>query len=74
MLMKGAALVGVDVRQFGLFEEKKANAHVAELLSCVADGRLVPAVGRSFPLEEFAPAMEFALTGQGLGKTVLEIA
>lgn len=73
-LMKGAALVGVDVRQFGLFEEKKANAHVAELLSWVADGRLVPAVGRSFPLEEFAPAMEFALTGKGLGKTVLEIA
>jgi len=73
-LMKGAALVGVDVRQFGLFEEKKANAHVTELLSWVADGRLVPAVGRSFPLEEFAPAMEFALTGQGLGKTVLEIA
>jgi len=73
-LMKGAALVGVDVRQFGLFEEKKTNAHVAELLSWVADGRLVPAVGRSFPLEEFAPALEFALTGQGLGKTVLEIA
>jgi NADPH2:quinone reductase len=72
-LMKGAALVGVDVRQFGLFEEKKANAHVTELLSWVADGRLVPAVGRSFPLEEFAPAMEFALTGKGLGKTVLEI-
>ena len=73
-LMKGAALVGVDVRQFVLFEEKKANAHVAELLSWVADGRLVPAVGRSFPLEEFAPALEFALTGKGLGKTVLEIA
>lgn len=73
-LMKGAALVGVDVRQFGLFEEKKTNAHVAELLSWVADGRLVPAVGRAFPLEEFAPAMEFALTGKGLGKTVLEIA
>ena len=73
-LMKGAALVGVDVRQFVLFEEKNANAHVVELLSWVADGRLVPAVGRAFPLEEFASALEFALTGKGLGKTVLEIA
>ena len=73
-LMKGAALVGVDVRQFALFEEKKANAHVAAWLSWVADGRLVPAVGRAFPLEEFASALEFALTGKGLGKTVLEIA
>lgn len=73
-LMKGAALSGVDVRQFVLFEAKKAEAHLAELLSWVGDGRLVPAVGRTFPLEEFAPALEFALTGQGLGKTVLEIA
>lgn len=73
-LMKGAALTGVDVRQFALFEAKKAEAHLAELLSWVANGRLVPVVGRAFALLDFAPALEFALTGQGLGKTVLEIA
>lgn len=73
-LMKGAALVGVDVRQFQLFEKEKTEAHVAELLSWVAEGRLVPPVGRSFRLEEFAPALEFALSGKGLGKTVIEIA
>jgi NADPH2:quinone reductase len=72
--MKGAALTGVDVRQFALFEAKKAEAHLAELLSWVANGRLVPVVGRAFALLDFAPALEFALTGQGLGKTVLEIA
>lgn len=73
-LMKGAALSGVDVRQFVLFEAARAQAHVAELLSWVADGRLVPAVGRTFALAEFSQALEFALTGSGLGKTVLEIA
>lgn len=73
-LMKGAALLGVDVRQFQLFEAARTSAHVAELLSWVADGRLVPAVGRTFALADFAPALEFALTGQGLGKTVLEVA
>ena len=73
-LMKGAALLGVDVRQFQLFEAAKTSDHVAELLSWVADGRLVPAVGRTFALTAFAPALEFALTGQGLGKTVLEVA
>ena len=73
-LMKGAALVGVDVRQFQLFERQKTEAHVAELLSWVAEGRLVPPVGRSFRLDEFAPALEFALSGKGLGKTVIEIA
>jgi len=73
-LMKGASLVGVDVRQFQLFEPEKAASHIAELLAWVAAGRLVPPVGRAFGLEEFAPALEFALTGQGLGKTVIEIA
>jgi NADPH2:quinone reductase len=73
-LMKGAALVGVDLRQFMQFEGAKAEAHLNELLSWVADGRLNPIVGRTFRLEEFAQALQFALSGQGLGKTVVEIA
>src|SRR5215217_68850 len=72
-LMKGAALAGVDVRQFMLFEGAKAAAHLAELLGWVGEGRLTPPVGRTFPLEAYAEALEFALTGMGLGKTVLEI-
>lgn len=72
-LMKGAALTGVDVRQFMLFEAPKAASHLKDLLAWVADGSLVPPVGRTFPLEAYAEALEFALTGQGLGKTVLAI-
>jgi len=72
-LMKGAALVGVDVRQFMQFEAAKAEAHLNELLSWVADGRLVPIVGRTFGLDAFAEALQFALSGQGMGKTVVEI-
>jgi len=72
-LMKGAALTGVDVRQFMLFEGAKAAAHLAELLGWVGEGKLVPPVGRSFPLEAYAEALEFALTGSGLGKTVLAV-
>lgn len=72
-LMKGAALTGVDVRQFMLFEPAKAAAHLAELLGWVGEGKLIPPVGRTFPLEAYAEALEFALTGTGLGKTVLEI-
>jgi NADPH2:quinone reductase len=72
-LMKGAALVGVDLRQFMQFEPARAQAHLTELLSWVADGRLAPIVGRAFPLDTYAEALEFALSGQGLGKTVVEI-
>lgn len=72
-LMKGAGLLGVDVRQFVLFEAARAQGHLTELLGWVAQGRLSPPVGRTFGLGEYAEALEFALTGQGLGKTVLQI-
>lgn len=72
-LMKGAALVGVDVRQFRLFEADLAEAHLAQLLEWVNEGRLVPPVGRTFPMPAFTDALEFALSGKGHGKTVLTI-
>lgn len=72
-LMKGAGLLGVDVRQFMLLERERAAAQLAELLGWVGEGRLRPPTGRVFPLEAFREALEFALAGQGLGKTVLEI-
>lgn len=72
-LMKGAALVGVDVRQFALFQPEQARAHVDQLLAWAAEGRLVPPVGRCFDLADFAAALNFALSGQGLGKTVLRV-
>ena len=71
-LMKGAALVGVDVRQFAqVFEADKARAQVDELLDWVRDGRLVPPVGRIFPFEQYREALTFAFSGQGVAKTVL---
>jgi NADPH2:quinone reductase len=66
-------LVGVDVRQFLLFEGAKAAAHMRELLAWVGEGRLVPPVGRTFALEDYRDALEFALSGKGLGKTVLQV-
>ena len=73
-LMKGAALVGVDVRQFMLLEPDRARAHLSQLLAWADDGRLAPPLGRAFSLDRYAEALEFALTGQGLGKTVIEVA
>nr|WP_246434767.1 NADPH:quinone oxidoreductase family protein [Quisquiliibacterium transsilvanicum] len=73
-LLKGAALVGVDVRQFFLFEAELASAHLSELLAWVGDGALSPPIGREFAFEEFVPALEYALSGQGQGKTILRVA
>jgi NADPH2:quinone reductase len=73
-LMKGAALVGVDVRQFALFEREKADAYVKELIAWAGEGRLVPIAGRRFAFSAFAEAMAWAQSGRGMGKTILEIA
>ncbi len=72
-LLKGAALVGVDVRQFLLYEAELGAAHLAELLAWAGDGALQPPVGRSYAFADFMPAMEYALTGQGPGKTMLTV-
>jgi NADPH2:quinone reductase len=71
-LMKGAALVGVDVRQFFLYEAAAATSHLDELLGWVGEGRLVPPVGKRFRLRDFRKALEFAFSGQGVGKPVVE--
>jgi len=70
-LMKGAALVGVDVRQFTLFEGPKARGHLQTLGRWAAESRLSPPVGQVFEWGEFGAALTFALSGQGMGKTVL---
>ncbi len=72
-LMKGAALTGVDVRQFMLFEAAKARAHLETLAGWASKGRLSPPVGRTFGWSEFGQSLTFALSGQGLGKMVLRV-
>lgn len=72
-LLKGAALVGVDVRQYVEKEPDAARQDVLDLLTWAAQGRINPPVGRSFTLDEFREALDYAFSGQGLGKTVLRI-
>lgn len=71
-LMKGAALVGVDIRQFLLYEEALGRTHLDRLLGWVGEGNLIPPVGRRFPLSQFREAMAHGLSGQARGKTVIE--
>ena len=70
-LMKGSDLIGVDIRQFGLFEAEKAAANQSQLHRWLADGSLAPAIGQVFPFDRFLDALTHAMSGQGLGKAVL---
>lgn len=73
-LLKGAALIGVDYRQFGaVFEAEAAASDLEELLAWVAKGELDVPVGRTFPFGQYREALEYALSGAGTGKTVLAV-
>ncbi len=73
-LMKGAALVGVDYRQFSaVFEVERAAGQLDELLDWVGSGKLALPPVRAFPFAAYREALAFALSGQGASKTVLTV-
>lgn len=70
-LLKGASLIGVDVRQFGIFEPEKSEANRDTVFALASEGKLRPAVARSYRLDEFRAAMTDAAAGKRAGRIVL---
>ncbi|MEQ9661064.1 MAG: NADPH:quinone oxidoreductase family protein [Parasphingopyxis sp.] len=70
-LLKGAALVGVDIRQFNLLEPAKAAQNWRGLLELRKTDDLDPRIGRKFPLIDYAKAMECASDARNTGRIVL---
>jgi len=70
-LIKGASLVGVDIRQFGLFEPERQAANMARIFELAGQGALKPAIARTYPLEQFADAMGEAAEGKAAGRVVI---
>jgi NADPH2:quinone reductase len=70
-LLKGASLIGVDIRQFGIFEPERSAANQDAIFALAAEGKLRPAIARSYPLEEFWAAMTQASEGKSAGRIVL---
>ena len=72
-LMKGAALIGVDIRQFGLFEPDLAAANMARVFELAAEGVLKPAIASTYSIQDFAEAMREAAAGRTAGRVVITI-
>ena len=70
-LLKGASLVGVDIRQFGQFEPDRAAANRAAIFALAGQGILKPAIARCYPIDDFAQAMSEAAAGTSAGRIVL---
>jgi NADPH:quinone reductase len=72
-LLKGASLIGVDIRQFSLFEPKKAEANHQAVFDLAVLGKLKPALAKIYPLDDFVEAMKDAASGGRAGRIVLKI-
>ncbi|MEC9345919.1 MAG: NADPH:quinone oxidoreductase family protein [Pseudomonadota bacterium] len=72
-LLKGAALVGVDYRQFREREPDLEAANIRELLDMHAAGHLRPAIGRTFSLDEAGAALAAASDRGPPGRIVLRV-
>lgn len=71
-LLKGAALVGVDIRQFALKQPERDLINRSQIATWCAEG-LRPPVGSVFEFTDFRAAMHAAAQGESLGKVVVRV-
>jgi NADPH2:quinone reductase len=73
-LLKGAALVGVDVARFGMMREpEKSIANNRALLALYAEGKLKPVPGQIVPFARVAEAFEMVAGRKAVGRLVVTI-
>jgi NADPH2:quinone reductase len=72
-LLKGASLIGVNLRQFGEVELPRAEANRDKVFALAAQGLFRPVVAQSFSLERFDEAMAAAASGHDAGRIVIAI-
>ena len=72
-LLKGAALLGVDIRQFGEKEPEAARANLSALFDLYRAGALHPHIARRYPLDCFVQAMEDVRSGALSGRAVIQM-
>ncbi len=72
-LLKGASLIGVDVRQFGEHEPDVQAANMQALFALHAKGKLHPPIAQVYPLTDYVEALRAVFSGQVAGRIVLKM-
>lgn len=73
-LLKGAALVGVDLARFSFMHEPAVAAeNLKQLLAWFESGALKPQIGRVYPFEEARAALSDILHRRAVGKAIVRI-
>lgn len=74
VLLKGIAILGFQFRDFAIHAPEEFRRNEADLSKLLAEGRVVPHVGASFPLADVAAALRFVADGKAIGKVIVDVA
>ena len=72
VLLKGVAIVGFEMRTFGLNAPEEAARDRRELMELLAAGTLHPHIGARFPLDDTAAALRHVADRKAIGKVIIE--
>lgn len=72
-LLRGASVVGVDLRTFNEREPALARSNFLRLADAYVRGALRPRVARVMPMESFADAVAASLSGTLMGRLVMTV-
>lgn len=71
-LLKGAALIGVDIRQFREREQEAHRSNLMELVALVAEGKVNPCVVKKIPASQWLEAIQAASERSTIGRVVMD--
>jgi NADPH2:quinone reductase len=72
-LLKGGALLGVDLAQIQRREPEVHARLIAQLFSWLASGKLSPVIGKVVPFENFREAFKTMQSRSALGKMIVKV-
>lgn len=73
VLLKGPVILGFQFRDFAIHATEELQRNDAELMEMLADGRVAPHIGASFPLGDVAAALRYVADGKAIGKVIIEV-
>lgn len=71
-LLKGAALIGVDIRQFREREPEAHWSNLTELVDLVSAGKVNPFVAKKLPVSQWLAAIQIASERSTIGRVVMD--
>jgi NADPH2:quinone reductase len=73
VMLKGIQVVGFQMLTFATNAPDEFASNEAQLMDLLASGRVLPHIGKRFPLDDVVAALQFVGDGRAIGKVVLDV-